>query len=60
MKTRAQHKATFAEVFGSIKFAGKSPALQSRPWPSRGFAVSKSTHMGETPPEDCKLVRSSN
>ncbi|MCX2982313.1 hypothetical protein EYC98_15730 [Halieaceae bacterium IMCC14734] len=60
MKTQAQDKATFAEVFGSIKFAGKTSTTSSRPWPKRGFAVSQSTHMGGTSSEESKSVRSSN
>lgn len=60
MKTHMEGKATFAEVFGSIKFAGKKTARSSRPWPNRGLAVSKCTHMDQTPSEECKLVRSSN
>jgi len=53
-------KATFAEVFGSIKFSGKASAAPARPWPETGFAVNKSTHLGESQREESKLVRSSN
>ena len=60
MNSRANGKATFVEVFGSIKFSGKRSAIHSRPWPRTGFAVSKSTHVGEANLEDGKLVRSSN
>ena len=60
MKTSAHEKATFAEVIGSIKFAGKATVSHSHPWPNRGLAVSQSTHMGEMAAHECKLVRSSN
>ena len=60
MTTTAHGKATFVEVFGSIKFTGKQVERSSRPWPRTGFAVNKSTHVGEAQLEDGKLVRSSN
>lgn len=60
MGANKQQRATFAEVFGSIKFAGKRNAVHTRPWPAPGFAVSKSTHNGEDRAEDGKLIRSSN
>ena len=60
MNTRANSKATFVEVFGSIKFSGRPTARHSRPWPRIGFAVNKSMHVGEAQLEDGKLVRSSN
>ena len=61
MNSRATNKATFVEVFGSIKFSGKPSVANSRPWPSIGFAVNKSTYVGEGQRlEDGKLVRSSN
>jgi hypothetical protein len=60
MNTRAHGKATFVEVFGSIKFSRKPTAQPSVPWPRTGFAVNKSTHVGEAYLEDGKLVRSSN
>ena len=60
MNTSANGKATFVEVFGSMKFSGKPNLRPSRPWPRTGFAVNKSTHVGEAILEDGKLVRSSN
>jgi hypothetical protein len=60
MNTSANGKATFVEVFSSIKFPGKRNLQPSRPWPRTGFAVNKSTHVGEALTEDGKLVRSSN
>ena len=60
MDSRSNNKATFAEVFGSIKFSGKRSAAPCRPWPEKGFAVSKSTYTGETLRDEQKLIRSSN
>jgi hypothetical protein len=60
MDYRSNNKATFAQVFGSIKFSGKASAAPARPWPETGFAVNKSTHLGESQREDNKLIRSSN
>jgi hypothetical protein len=60
MNSRTNGKATFAEVFGSIKFSGKSELAPARPWPETGFAVNKSTHVGEAFAEEGKLVRSCN
>ena len=60
MEHRSTNKATFAEVFGSIKFSGKQSAAPARPWPARGFAVNKSTHVGEATLDDYKLIRSCN
>jgi hypothetical protein len=60
MGVNNQHKATFAEVFGSMKFGSKRSDAPARPWPAPGFAVSKSTHNGEIRPDDHKLIRSSN
>ena len=61
MNSRTTHKATFVEVFGSIKFSGKPSVANSHPWPSTGFAINKSTYVGEAQHlEDGKLVRSSN
>jgi len=60
MQHHKSQKATFAEVIGSIKFSNRTQAANSRPWPATGFAVSKSTHVGEALPDDYKLVRSSN
>ena len=60
MNTRSNGKATFVEVFGSIRFQGKPVARSNRPWPRTGFAVNKSTHVGESHVEDGKLIRSCN
>ncbi len=61
MNSRTSGKATFAEVFGSIKFSGKSEsAAPACPWPEGGFAENKSTHLGEAFAEEGKLVRSCN
>ena len=60
MNTRSNGKATFAEVFGSIKFSGKPESTPVRPWPATGFAVNKSTHLGEALNEEAKLIRSCN
>ncbi len=60
MEHRNTNRATFAEVFGSIKFPGKQSAAPARPWPSRSFAVNKSVHVGEAILDDYTLVRSSN
>ncbi len=60
MNTRANGKATFLEVFGSIKFSGKSSIAPAYPWPETGFAVNKSTLVGDSFADEPKLVRSSN
>jgi len=60
MGINKQQRATFAEVFGSIKFAGKHTPVSAHPWPTPGFAVNKSTHTSENLSEDGKLIRSSN
>jgi hypothetical protein len=60
MNSRTHSKATFAEVFGSLKFSGKRSAAPARPWPQTGFAVNKSTHAGESMRDEQKLIRSSN
>lgn len=61
MSANKQEKATFAEVFGSMKFRGESTRAHSHPWPTPGFASGKSSH-GATNSrgDDHKLVRSSN
>ena len=60
MKNSANAKATFAEVFGTMKFGGKSEIAPAHPWPTRRFAVMKSSHAGQAALEEAKLVRSSN
>lgn len=60
MKHRSKDKATFAEVFSSVKFAGKQATIPAYPWPETGFAVNKSTHTGDSFRNEPKLVRSSN
>ena len=60
MSSPSGNKATFAEVFGSIKFSGKSSNAPAYPWPETGFAVNKSTHVGDSFADEPKLVRSSN
>jgi hypothetical protein len=60
MNSRTNGKATFAEVFGSIKFSGKTESTPAHPWPEAGFAQNKSTHLGQTSAEEDKLVRSCN
>jgi hypothetical protein len=59
---RDRNRATFVEVFGSIKFSGNSAANNGRhQWPEPGFAVNESTRLGEAAPDDSEqLVRSSN
>ena len=60
MSSRTDNRATFAQVFNSIKFPSKRRAAPSRPWPEPGFAVNKSTYTTEALADDEKLVRSSN
>lgn len=60
MSSPSANKATFAEVFGSIKFSGKGSNAPAPSWPETGFAVNKSTHMGDSFADEPKLVRSSN
>ena len=60
MSSRSNNKATFAEVFGSIKFNDKQSSAPAYPWPETGFAANKSTHNGQSFREEPKLVRSSN
>ena len=60
MNAHTHGKATFAEVFGSIKFSSKSESTPATPWPEAGFAENKSTHLGEAYTEEGKLVRSCN
>ena len=61
MQHRENNRATFVEVFGSIKFDRKQSSNASAQWPQPGFAVNKTTHQGEAAPDDYKqLVRSSN
>jgi len=60
MSSPSGNKATFAEVFGSIKFSSKGSTAPAYPWPETGFAVNKSTHTGDSFADEPKLVRSSN
>jgi hypothetical protein len=60
MSSPSGNKATFAEVFGSIKFSSKNSNSPAYPWPETGFAVNKSTHVGDSFADEPKLVRSSN
>jgi hypothetical protein len=60
MNSRVDNRATFVEVFNSIKFSGKRRAATAHPWPTPGFAVNKSTHTSANVTDDEKLVRSSN
>ena len=60
MSSPSSSKATFAEVFGSIKFSSKRSNAPAYPWPETGFAVNKSTHVGDSFADEPKLVRSSN
>ena len=60
MNSRTENRATFAEVFNSIKFPSKRRAIPARPWPQPGFAVNKSTYATEAVADEEKLVRSSN
>lgn len=60
MSQTNSNKATFAEVFGSIKFSKRASNSPAHPWPQTGFAVSKSTHAGQSFADEPKLVRSSN
>ena len=61
MENRASNKATFVEVLSSIKFDRKQSTSPAGQWPQTGFAVNKSTHLGEAASDDYKeLIRSSN
>jgi hypothetical protein len=60
MNSLRKQKATFAEVFGSIKSTGKQAPAPAYPWPETGFAANKTTHIGDSFREEPKLVRSSN
>jgi hypothetical protein len=61
MNTSKANRATFVEVFGSIKFDEKREKPTTGHWPNTGFAVNKSTHNGTATSEDHKqAVRSSN
>jgi hypothetical protein len=60
MSSRVDNRATFAEVFNSIKFRSSRQPAPARPWPAPGFAVNKSTYGTEALADDTKLIRSSN
>ena len=60
-RSGSRHKATFVEVFGSIKFGSGKDGKAVKRWPQPGFAVNKSTHNGDAASDDQKqLIRSSN
>jgi len=60
----AQHsapRATFAEVFASIRFEHKPSANDQQKSSTPGFATNRSLHNGVAAPDDYKQVeRSSN
>jgi hypothetical protein len=60
MSSQLENRATFAEVFNSIKFRSSEQSAPKRPWPAPGFAVNKSTYGNEALADDNKLIRSSN
>ena len=60
MNRRNIHKATFVEVFGSMKFSGKQPAGAVQPRSATGFAVNKSKYIGQTRADEYEPIRSSN
>lgn len=58
---RGESRATFAEVFSSIKFSGNRSANADARWPEPGFADNCSQHSGVAALDDYKKqVRSSN
>jgi hypothetical protein len=58
---RNENRATFAEVFGSIRFAANRSANAEAHWPEPGFADNRSQHAGVAAPDDYKkLVLSTN
>jgi hypothetical protein len=58
---RKEQRATFAEVFDSIKFSGQVSANASAHWPEPGFADNCSQHVGVAALDDYKqLILSSN
>jgi len=54
MQQRDNKRATFAEVFSSIKFGRKSETGTKQHWPEPGFAANTSTHLGEADLDDYK------
>ena len=60
MSFRTADRATFAEVFSSIKFSRKPSVAPAHPWPATGFAVNKSNRYSTGATDEQKLVRSSN
>ena len=60
MNSHAGNRATFTEVFGSIKFSSKPSVAPAHPWPTPGFAVNKSNREDGAGSDEQKLVRSSN
>jgi hypothetical protein len=60
-RQRSSQRATFVEVFGSMKFDSGKAGESARRWPQPGFVVNKSMHLGEATNDDQKqLIRSSN
>ena len=58
---RNENRATFAEVFASIKFSGQRSANAEAIWPEPGFADSSDQHVGVAALDDYKQpLRSSN
>ena len=54
-------RASFVEVFRSIKFSGQRSANTAGQWPEPGFADNRSQHVGVAALDDYKdLVPSSN
>ena len=61
MNNRDSNRATFVEVFDSIKFKRKTIERPNGHWPPLGFAVNQSSHDGEAASDDYKQpIRSSN
>ena len=59
--SRKERRATFSEVFRSIKFSGKRSRSADGQWPEPGFAVNRSVHVGVAALDDYQqLVRSGN
>ena len=59
-KGRNQERATFAEVFASIKFSGHRSANADAHWPEPGFADNSDQHVGVAALDDYKQPLSSN
>jgi hypothetical protein len=50
--SRKEKRATFAEVFGSIKFNRKASSSTDGHWPQPGFAVNRTLHAGIAASDD--------